>query len=376
MTQPAKKLAESLEILRNLQVKTGGGAVRSDEISRVHRERLSANGFLQEIARGWYLVRNPAEKAGDTTSWFTSYWSFCSRYLTIKYGEEYCLSADQSLLIHAGNLAVPDQLIVLAPKAPNKRIPLLFGTSFFEMKSTLPKRANLNSVNGIRILSLPLALINCSRSLYEKNSMDLRTALAQVKNPENILKPLIEGSRSVVAGKLVGAFRNNNQNCLADEIMNAMNAAGFVVRETNPFSVTLTVEFSSRDTSPYATRIRLMWQGMRDLVIKEFPEAPGLPSDHQRYMKLVDQLYTTDAYHSLSIEFYKVTIGLIEKIRSGDWDLETNEEDKKQRDAMAAKGYWQAVQAVKRSIVKILNGSNPGETADLDHPEWHRVEKR
>jgi hypothetical protein len=79
-----------------------------------------------------------------------------------------------------------------------------------------------------------------------------------------------------------------------------------------------------------------------------------------------------DAYHSLSIEGYKVTDELIEKVRSGNWQPDTNASDSEQRNAMAARGYWQAFQAVKESIRKILAGRNSGEVADTDHRGWYR----
>jgi fido (protein-threonine AMPylation protein) len=39
---------------------------------------------------------------------------------------------------------------------------------------------------------------------------------------------------------------------------------------------------------------------------------------------------------------------------------------------MAARGYWQAFQAVKESIREILAGRNSGEVADTDHRGWYR----
>lgn len=111
---------------------------------------------------------------------------------------------------------------------------------------------------------------------------------------------------------------------------------------------------------------------MRGIVIKHFPKALGLPKDHEGYMQLVEEIYVTDAYHSLSIERYKVTPELIERVRSGTWDVVKNGEDKQQKDAMAARGYWQATQKVRDSIRKILNGENAGKVADIEHGEWYR----
>jgi hypothetical protein len=78
---------------------------------------------------------------------------------------------------------------------------------------------------------------------------------------------------------------------------------------------------------------------MREPVIARFPKAPGLPRNVGAYMKGVEEAYVTDAYHSLSIEGYRVSTELIERVRSGSWNPETNERDRAERNAMAARGY-------------------------------------
>ena len=58
MATPNEKLAESLDVLKALQ--EGGRRVfRSDDLSRVHRERLVENGFLQEVIKVALLVPAP-----------------------------------------------------------------------------------------------------------------------------------------------------------------------------------------------------------------------------------------------------------------------------------------------------------------------------
>jgi fido (protein-threonine AMPylation protein) len=63
---------------------------------------------------------------------------------------------------------------------------------------------------------------------------------------------------------------------------------------------------------------------------------------------------------------------LIEKVKTGQWSPDENDKDKEHRNAMAARGYWQAFQAVKSSIKEILSGKNPGQIADNDHNTWYR----
>ena len=130
--------------------------------------------------------------------------------------------------------------------------------------------------------------------------------------------------------------------------------------------------FAAREMSPYVNRIRLLWQKMREPVIERFPKAPGLPRNIEAYMKRVDDAYVTDAYHSLSIEGYRVSRELIERVRSGAWNPDANEGDREQRNAMAARGYWQAYQAVQGSVRRVLKKENAGLVADEDHRTWYR----
>ena len=96
-----------------------------------------------------------------------------------------------------------------------------------------------------------------------------------------------------------------------------MKSAGYDVREKDPFDDKLPIILSERDKSAVALRINLMWQQMRNIVIDNFPEAPGSAKDISEYLKKVEDIYKLDAYHSLSIEGYNVSVELIEKVEVG-----------------------------------------------------------
>lgn len=371
MATPSEKLAASLKFLKKLQDK-GLVAIKSGELTRVHRERLLKNGFLKEVTKGWYISTPSNEKPGDSTSWYTSYWQFCARYLTDRYVDSYFISPDQSLQIHAGNWTVPQQLIIRTTKNSNYATSLPYGTSLWHWDSPVPKTAEIVTLEGIRMMTLSSSLVHCTPAVFTKNPTDVRTAFAMIKDSSEISGQLLDGGHTRIAGRLAGAFRNIGREKIADDIFKAMKSAGYDIRETDPFETGTPITLSVRDQSPYVNRIKLMWHQMRDVVIKYFPKAPGLPADHEEYMKRVEEIYITDAYNSLSIERYRVTPELIERVRSGTWDTKNNEEDKKQKDAMAARGYWQATQKVRESIKKILDGKNSGKVADADHGDWYR----
>ena len=371
MATPREKLAKSLEKLKELQ-DSGAIAIKATDLTRGHKERLVENGFIREVIKGWYMSIPHDEPQGNSTSWFTSFWEFCSRYLEDRYGEDYCISAEQSLILHSGNTTVPSQLIVRSTKGNNSLTSLLFGTSIFVMKSPLPAIAEIELKMGIRVLNLASSIIHSSLSIFDRQSIDTRTALMMIKDSSELLGVLLDGGHSKIAGRLAGAYRNLGQDKIADDILKAMKSGGYDVREFDPFADPTPIKFDFRERSPYVNRIRLMWQNMRNEIIEIFPQAPGIPEDINSYMHKIEEMYVTDAYHSLSIEKYKVSANLIERVRSGSWDSDENEEDRKQKDAMAARGYWQAFSAVKESIKRIFNGENAGKVVGQEHGDWYR----
>jgi len=305
MVTPGEKLAKSLEVLRKFQNDSGTAVIKASDIARSHKDRLVSKGFLREVIKGWYISVRPDIVEGDSTFWYTSFWHFASVYFKERFGKDWCLSPEQSLSIHSGNHTVPKQLLVRSPKASNNNIDLLHNTSFLDVTSSIPLKEDIVEKDGVNLFSLTSALIACSPNFFSQYPTDARTVLGMVKDSSEILARLLDGGHSIIAGRLAGAFRNIDRERIANEIMEAMKSADYDVREDDPFKEKLPTLFNTRETSPYVNRIKLMWQQMRNSVIEKFPKSTGLPKDINEYLKKVDDIYVTDAYHSLSIEGYK-----------------------------------------------------------------------
>lgn len=371
MPTPQAKLADSLEALHKLQGQDVV-AIRSRDLSRTHRERLVKNGFLDEVMKGWYIPSDPGSDPSDSTAWYTAFWDFNAAYLTERFGKDWCLAPEQSLSLHAGNWAVPTMLHVRAPKGGNKLTSLPYNTSLMDARYPLPDSGEIVEVAGLHLYSVPAALIVCTEAFFRQAPTDIRTAMATVKDASDVLKLLLAGGHSTIAGRLAGAFRNVGRKRIADDIIKTMTAAGYAVRETDPFDSRPGVAAVVRDASPYVNRIHLMWESMRPMVIATFPQSPGLPENKDNYLKSVDEAYASDAYHSLSIEGYRVSPGLIERVRHGNWNPDDIQDDREQHDALAARGYFDAFQSVKGSVERVLAGENVGTVADENHGEWYR----
>jgi fido (protein-threonine AMPylation protein) len=373
MAQPNEKLAVSLVALHNLQ-KQGQHVLRAGDLSRVHRDRLVKSGFLQPVIKGWLMSASPSARPGDSTAWFASFWEFCAAYCTQRFGTNWHLSPEQSLLLYAENTVVPTQTIVHSLKGHNNTTKLPFHTSIYDLKqSQLPPRNQIVVRDGIRLFSPDAALLRVPESFLRRNQIEVQVVLSGITDVSNLLRMLLDGGHSVIAGRLAGGLRRINKGEQANEILTTMKAAGYDVRESDPFEGEQNVfAISAAEETPIVGRLKAMWAASRGTVLKCFPPAPGLPKSKKAYLSEVDEVYKNDAYHSLSIEGFRVSPELIERVMSGKWDPRHHEADRQNRDALAARGYWQAFQRVKLSVSKALGGENAGLIVKDDHREWYR----
>lgn len=371
MASPQEKLAASLERLEIFQNK-GQRVLRFDELTRADRERLVRCGFLREIIKGWLHVSSPDASPGDTTFWFASFWEFCARYCSARFGDEWYVSPEQSLLLFAENTAIPKQIVIYTPRGTNNSLDSPFGTSLYDLKQKeMPAGPNLSEWGGLRLFAQNAGLIKVSAAFFASHPVEGRVLLSGFRDASDVLARLLDGGHSVSAGRLAGAFRRIGRKGLADDILRAMRAAGYDVRETDPFSRQQEFEPIRRTETPIVGRLQAMWQVCREPVLARFPQPPGLPGDKEAYLDSVDGIYQSDAYHSLSIEGYRVTPDLIRRVRAGGWNPDVHAEDRKSRDALAARGYWQAFRLVRQAIEEIIKGGNPGGLARAAHREWY-----
>ena len=359
--------------MRKLQ-KDGKRVFRSRDLSRVHRERLVQQGFLREVIRGWLISSSPGTDPGDSTPWHASFWEFCADYCEDRFGGQWHLSPEQSLLLHAENTVIPRQVVIYTPKGSNNTVGLPFDTSLYDLKQKkMPPANDLIARDGLRLFSPEAALIKVTEPFFARHRIEARVALTGVHDATGILRRFLNGGHSSIAGRLAGAFRRIGREDVADEILSVMKSAGYDVRESDPFPPEQGFGAAVSSAAPIVGRLHAMWETHRAPVLEIFPEAPGRPTDEKAYLHFVDEVYKSDAYHSLSIEGYRVTFELIDRVRSGQWDPDAQSRDRDSLDALAARGYWQAFQLVKESVAGIIAGKNAGALVRATHREWYRA---
>src|SRR5260370_25478826 len=204
---PNEKLAESLDVLEALQ--QGNRRVfRSDDLSRVHRERLVESSFLQEVMKGWLISSSPDSEAGESTPWHASFWEFCARYCDERFAEPWHLSPEQSLFLHGERTVIPDQLVVHSPKATNNDIQLLFGTTLYDLKvAEMPAAAALTVRDGLRLFSPAAALVPVPESFFQMYPVETPVVMASRAAASDLLRVLLHAGHSAKPGYLAKGFR-------------------------------------------------------------------------------------------------------------------------------------------------------------------------
>jgi Fic family protein len=376
MPSPHEKLAESLQVLKTLQDR-GVRVFQASALpalTRVHRERLLRAGFLKLVIKGWYLANNPEDADGDSTHWYANMEAFVAAYATSRFGRDWQLGAELSVLKHSGHTSIAKQLQIQAPAADNQPQPLPFDCSvfFYRIPAAQLVPGRVPDASGMLLMPLPDALIRLSPTFFAQHEMSAQIAMRQVEITQ-LVEALLAGGHSVVAGRLVGALQAVGREAEANQLLLTMRAAGFAVAIDNPFEQPLAQMYGGRNESPYVMRIRAMWSAMRETVVHLFEAVPrAMPVDADALISDITARYVADAYHSLSIEGYRVSAELVEKVRTGQWSPETHPEDRRTRDAMAAKGYAETHVHVKALIERVVrNSERPADVFGVDFFRWY-----
>ena len=153
MASANDKLADSLNLLKQYQETHESSVIQGMKVlGDTHTKRLIQNGYLEQVIKGWYIPSMPGME-GDTTVWYASYWHFIVAYANYRFGEDWCLTAEESLDFYAGETVVPHQLIIRSPKANNNVITLKHGDSMLDITASMPKRIVTDSRFGYDSIS-------------------------------------------------------------------------------------------------------------------------------------------------------------------------------------------------------------------------------
>ena len=366
-------LAKALLALKSLQDEHAVAVVHGSEVLGAgHTRVLVENGFLEQVIKGWYIPSNPSH-AGTTVTWYASYWAFVAAYCTSRFGQDWCLTPEESICVASGATVIPKQVLVRVGRGSNTVQPLLHGTSIFNLTAKLPSRIEKDPTYGLNVYPLAEALLRCSPDFYVNHPTETRACLNALTDDEALAAAVRDVGGESYAGRLIGALKAVGRLEVAESIRRIQKGLGRRIDESNPF-VRAFERVPLPEGSPVATRLRLFWADLRQQMLDVLPPLAQRPvlRPLADILRDIDEGYVADSYHSLSIEGYRVSEDLIRRVRDGEWDPKANPGDQDQRNALAASGYYRAYRKVRATIEAIVGGADAGMTIADGIVDWHQ----
>lgn len=368
-------LAEALEAANDCAI---ANIVHHKNIKAKQQALLVKNGYLKKIIKGWYLLDADlsAQKAGDSALWYESMWVFIEQYLSYRFKDNYWLSPEASLDLLTDNNSMPAQIVVFVKSDESiwttTDLPNSMSVCVTNSKNR-PKE--LITFHELNIYSLESAVVNSTPISYKNNSLGMSIALKNA-NFDLLANALLSSRNVASAGRIIGAYEVLNMQAESEKLKAIMSGAGFEgIKVVDPFDK-LPVQFGRLiKEAASATRVRIMWQQMRKSILDSYEgKNPAFdfnvrPIDET--LAMINEVYVHDAYNSLSIEGYKVTLDLIERVSNGDWSPETIERDHEAKDALAARGYYDAFNKILESIAAAHNGDDLNLLIDIGITQWY-----
>ncbi len=355
-----------------------GNIVYHKAIKPKQQALLVKNGYLKKIIKGWYLLDADlsAQNTGESALWYESIWVFINQYLSLRFKDNYWLSSEASLDLLTDNNSMPAQIVVfiMSDDAKWSVTDLPNGMSLCVTNSKT-RPVDLVKFHGLNIFSLESALVNSTPASYRTNPLSLQIALKNT-DFDGLAAALIHSSNVASAGRIIGAYKVLNMRAESKKLEAIMHGAGFEsIKVINPFDKPPVLFGHAIKEAASASRVRIMWQQMRQSVFETFessqPKFDFFARPLEETLTMIKEVYLRDAYNSLSIEGYKVTPELIELVSSGDWSPETIERDHETKDALAARGYYDAFNQVLESITEAHNKEDLNLLIDVGITQWY-----
>ena len=365
-------LAEALSQVTGSAV---GNIVHSKNIKPKQQAFLVKQGYLKRIIKGWYLFDADlsVRKAGESALWYESIWSFVGQYLALRFDDNYWLSAEASLDIHTDNNLMPAQIVVFVKGGTEDIIRLPNEMSLLVTRSKT-KPDSLVEFHDLKVFSLEVALAKSTPASFKNTPLNMQVALRNA-DFDKLADALIRLKNMASAGRIIGAFDALNMRAESKKLEAIITGVFGNVKVVNPFVIEPVILGASKLEAASAGRVRIMWQQMRQAIIDGFdeckPEFDFYSRPLDETLAMISELYVRDAYNSLSIEGYKVTLELIERVSKGNWSPDTIEQDKEIKDALAARGYFDAFNDVKASLTEAYNREDLSYLIDVGITQWY-----
>ena len=137
MAKINQRIAEDVRIAKS---RAKENIIKSKNLPETTFRRLRKLNWLEEIIKGWYILKPPAVNSDISTLWYSSFWTFLKYFLSEKYNKDYCLAPVSSLFLKTEANTIPNQVVIILKNGGGRTLQLPFKTSllFYSDKKKFP----------------------------------------------------------------------------------------------------------------------------------------------------------------------------------------------------------------------------------------------
>jgi Fic family protein len=230
-------------------------------------------------------------------------------------------------------------------------------------------------LRGINVMSVEYALCKAGPTYYRDKQKEVEILMTSKWDFQKTIQILTDSKSKMTtaASRIHGALTFFERKEEAEILKSLYDATfGGTLSSSNPFNKDA-VRFLSSNKAKSVTSLKLeaMWNNYRDIVEKIGQNLTKTTFTAEKIESMLEVVKQQDMYHSLSIEGYKITDELIEKVIKGNWNPEFDDNDKKTKDALAAKGYADAFNEIKNDLKEEVSSNVYGNKfVEKLHSKW------
>ncbi len=336
-------------------------------------QRVREMGCIHPIMRDWSYLAYDLYDSKEAI-WQETIPLFLTRYLEKRFTGQYCLGGEATLDYLSGSQAYWQGIQAYNPVS-NQVLKLPFGVTLSLIQDRT--REYLNPavsmvVDDLRLMRVEEALSHVSTEYIGKHPVAIASALNRAEPPV-LKRKLVASSRR---GALAHALKRAAEQFFADSHwvdFFAEIAAGTATRPKawsyGSGGHILPFDGKGFQASGYAA----LYDYLAGPIRKTGPDIQLLPN-REAVLQSMDHGYKEDAYHSLTIEGYRVTREMIDRVARNEWNPLVHSSDQARLQGAAIKGYSRAFQQVRSVVNEMLNQAvHPARIVSQNLLRWQEL---
>ncbi len=384
-----------------LHLASRDGILSSSQMTRLQRERLTAAGFLTPVMRGWYRLKT----ASRTPEAQPNILNFLPVYLEDRLGDRWCLSAESSLIAKYAPAQHQNRLVVLSDVSSTTvhTFDCGFRLTIYQDDQQLPTR--MDQLEGWQVMPVDMILARLTQAQWQRQLHLVAQILPSIEEWDSITWQMLSEERYQSTTRLAERLLETNNIQAAKVVINGLKSAGISIEK--PVSSTVSQPISAfkielnpvtandveGDATPNKTEIPLeaQWEAWSEKLPEPDFTPSSLTDNILQRLSLIEFCLPDDAQNHLALSGYIAPRGAIMADLAGpemaaninNWPHLSSEERKKLPEGplplpgemdpqalVAMNGYLEALRQAKRSIVRLMEGTDLQRVLRQDVRGW------